>query len=486
MEDEDEDRCNCWTLLDDIYSFGIRKYRPSPGTLAFEDWRRNPFIWLQYVESNKGLQISDYVLRANDTIYWAIPEVQRYVLGKLHCEEVLFTCQYPNLKMPTPLGNHTWRNHAALKKSPALYLKEFHRCLESMLKKMEAEETQIDRLIVNDQLIKINLLDHYKRKTFFDVLLNIISLQDSLQLVSIENLLCLRLEGVRLIQQLACFCAHSLKYLFLWNFVRSNENPILVNYSYITGSGKYIPRPDTTQCFLRSLGELRNLRVLALEYSQIADGTGAALIFLLPVIKRPHFRLQILCTEQHTPGRADPSLGGGGNGIPDYVWRSVAITCPDLFLAMVFHRMRDYDHVLRFLTASVPLREVHLLQGIRLDGQDFDTDSFVRHVAGHYASILVTLSIQQCRNTTFPLRRTLERLPCLVRFHCVGPVEEKDLREMLLLIAYGVCYNLQEVSMLLEVKHETRDHWNRVVSQLNEEYKEIMKLFDIDFSLKVY
>ncbi|XP_028173574.1 uncharacterized protein LOC114362387, partial [Ostrinia furnacalis] len=101
-------------------------------------------------------------------------------------------------------------------------------------------------------------------------------------------------------------------------------------------SGQYIPRPKTRHCFLRSLGELRNLRVLALEYSHIADGTGGALISLLPVLKRPHFRLQLMCREDQTPGRADAALGTGGYDIPDTAWRRVTIACPDLYLLMSF------------------------------------------------------------------------------------------------------------------------------------------------------
>lgn len=33
--------------------------------------------------------------------------------------------------------------------------------------------------------------------------------------------------------------------------------------------------------------------MLALEYAYIADTTGGALISLLPVMKKPHFRLQV-------------------------------------------------------------------------------------------------------------------------------------------------------------------------------------------------
>lgn len=61
------------------------------------------------------------------------------------------------------------------------------------------------------------------------------SVQNNLQLVSFENMRCKRLEGVRLIQQLAIFNSESLKYLFLWDFVLQNENPLLINYSYVTG-----------------------------------------------------------------------------------------------------------------------------------------------------------------------------------------------------------------------------------------------------------
>ncbi|CAK1588779.1 unnamed protein product [Parnassius mnemosyne] len=478
--------CKCSRPLDDYNWYKPRDYRTSPGVLALENWRQNPFIWLHYVESNDGLQPADYVLRAHDTCFWSIEDVQRYFRGQLHCEEVLFTCEYPNLSLPTPIGLHSWRSNVALKRPSANYLKEFHRSLEITLKKMEAEQAQIDRLIICDQLIKVDLMDYFKRKTFFRILLNILSCQDSLQLVSLENLRCSRLEGVRLIQQLACFNAHSLKYLFLWQFVRSDENPILVNYNYITGSGEYTPRPQTSQCFLRSLGELRNLRVLALEYAHLADGTGTAIVSLLPVIKRPHFRLQLICREEHTPGRADPSLGGGGNGVPDYAWRRVAIACPDLYLVMVFYRVRDYDFIRRFLSPSVPLKEVHLHQGIRLEGEDFDASSFVRLIAGHFASSLVTLSIQQWRVAAFPLRRTLELMPTLVRFCYVGCLEETDLRNMLLLVACGVCHKLKQLNVQVQDNESKREYWKGVVKSISDEFADVMKLFDVDLSLKIY
>ncbi|CAH2034197.1 unnamed protein product, partial [Iphiclides podalirius] len=126
--------CNCCTPVSDYLANKARKYRPSPGALAFEDWLRNPFIWLHYVPSNDGLQLADYVLRANDTGCWSIHDVQRYFRGQMHCEKVLFTCQYPNLRLQTPLGNHSWRCHAARKRPPANYLKEFHRSLAVVLK----------------------------------------------------------------------------------------------------------------------------------------------------------------------------------------------------------------------------------------------------------------------------------------------------------------------------------------------------------------
>lgn len=40
--------------------------------------------------------------------------------------------------------------------------------------KLEAKQTQVDRLILSDQLININRLDYFKRKTFFKLLHNII------------------------------------------------------------------------------------------------------------------------------------------------------------------------------------------------------------------------------------------------------------------------------------------------------------------------
>ncbi|XP_073953941.1 uncharacterized protein isoform X2 [Choristoneura fumiferana] len=392
---DDEVDCKCTRIIGHLeavrWQLWPRPYRPSPGALALGDWRREPHVWLHYVESNDGLLPEDDVLMSTDTRYWSIHDVQRYCLLELHCEQVLFSHQYPNLRMPTSLGSYLWRTNTAMKLPPKLYRKEFNMAFEITLKKMEAEECQMDRLIVSDLVIKVNCLDHFKRKTFFRILNNILSFQDRLQLVSLENLCCKRLEGVRIIQQLACFNAASLKYLFLWRFVLPNENPILINYSYITGSGQYLPRPDTRQCFLRSLGELRNLRVLALEYSHIADTTGGALLSILPVLKRPHFRLQLMCREDHIPGHTDAALGAGGHAIPDTAWRRVSIACPDLYLFIAFCRVRDYDNWRRFLSPSMPVRELHLQYGIDLlpeQRQDSDISCLIRHLAFHFASTL--------------------------------------------------------------------------------------------------
>ncbi|XP_045542192.1 uncharacterized protein LOC106717036 [Papilio machaon] len=487
MQTKAEDHCVCWRPYDEVYRHGPRAYRAGRGLLALEDWRRDPaLLWLHHVPTNNGLQTIDYILGSDDTCFWSIPDVERYFVGDLHCESVLFPAQYPTLPLHTPHGNHLWRTHTAQKRSPFSYLKEFHICLQTTMKRMELEERQMERMIVSDRLIHLDTMDYYKRKKYFQSLLNILSFQDGLQLVCFENLRCSRLEGVRLIQQLACFNAHSLKYLFLWRFFDCNENPLLVNYSYITGSGAYIPRPSTAHCFSRSLGELLNLRVLALEYGHLADGTGNALLSLLSILKRPHFRLQVLCVEEHTPGRAEPALGGGGLGVPDGAWRRVASACPDLYLVMLFYRMSEYEHVRRFLSPSLPLREAHLHNGTRLRGAHLDLDSFLRHVAYYYASTLVTLSVQQRSNAAVPLRATLERLPALARLMFVGAVHEEDLRDLLVLVACGVCYRLEEMKILVEADTDSREHWKVVLSRLKEEFSDIMKLFDIEFTLSLH
>ncbi|XP_045489814.1 uncharacterized protein LOC123690427 [Pieris rapae] len=313
--------------------------------------------------------------------------------------------------------------------------------------------------------------------------------QDNLQLVSLENMCCSRLEGVRLLQQLACFNSHSLKYLFLWRFVLPNENPLLVNYSYITGSGKHIPRPETRRCFLRSLAEMRNLRILALEYSHIADSTGAALISLLTVLRRPHFRLQLICREDQIPGRADASHGVGGHHIPDTAWRRVNIACPDLYLLMAFFRIRDYDNIRRFLTPSIPLRETHLQFAIDLfkrQRQDSDLSCFIRHIAWRYGDTLVTLSIHQWRGAIVQLQGFVELIPGLVRLLYIGLVDEDDLRSLFNLIACGVARKLKQVHIQVQDEERKREFWSGAVRKLNEEFKEIMSLFDIEFCLKVY
>ncbi|KAJ0183841.1 hypothetical protein K1T71_000264 [Dendrolimus kikuchii] len=467
-----------------------REYRSSPGYLRLGDWTTDYYIWLHYVESNNGLLADDDVLLSKDTRYWSIRDVQRYFYGDLHCEKVLFTYQYPSLRMPSHLGSYLWKDNTALKLPSAVYMKELHRSLEITLKKMEAKEVQINRLIISDQLIKIDRLDVFKRKTFFRILLNILSFQDHLQLVSFENLCCKRLEGVRLIQQLACFNAKSIKYLFLWRFVLPNENPILVNYSYIKGSGQYLPRPDTKQCFLRSLGELRNLRLLALEYSHIADGTGGALMSLLPILRRPHFRLQLICREDQIPGRNDTSHGGGGYDIPDKIWRRVAIACPDLYVFMAFHRIRDYDNIRRFLTPSIPLRETHLQLGIDLkkrQRQDSDLSCFFRHLAYQYASTLGTLSVHQWRSAVFPLRLVFELMPHLIRFSYIGAVEDEvDLKRILQIISLGVCDKLQQVKIIVQDETTKNNYWTRVVEDLRRQFADIMELYRINFCICIY
>ncbi|XP_039764192.1 uncharacterized protein LOC120636689 isoform X2 [Pararge aegeria] len=442
---EDEDDCKCIKIighLDNVtWSQAQHRYKPSCGPLAIADWTQNRHIWLHYVESSDGLVIDDDVLRSTDSRYWSIHDVQRYFLGELHCEQVLFSYQYPNLRLPSSIGSYLWKLNTALKLPSPLYWKELHRSLELTLKKIEVKQKQMDRLIISDQLIRIERLDYFKRKSFLKSLMSIISFQDRLQLVSLENLCCTRLEGIQVLQTLSCFVANTLKYLFLWRFVLPNENPILINYSYTTGSGKYIDRPDSRQCFVRCLAELRNLRVLALEYAHIADGSGFCLLSLLPVIRRPYFRLQLICREDQIPGRARHSLGVGGFEIPDTAWRRVSIACPDLYLLMVFYRIRDYDNIRRFLTPSLPLRETHLQLGIDLNvtqRQDSDISCFIRYLGYRYADTLVTLSIHQWRSVEVPMRRIFELMPRLVRFLYIGLVNTADLHDALIMISCGV------------------------------------------------
>ncbi|XP_028033028.1 uncharacterized protein LOC114245175 [Bombyx mandarina] len=466
-----------------------RYYRPSPGYLYLEDWTKNPFTWLHYVESSDGLLVEDEVLLNAYSRCWSIHDVQRYFLGDLHCEKILFTHQYPNLKLPSRLGNTLWKTNTATKVLPKLYLKEFNRSLEVTLKKMVSTKAQMNRLIISDQLINIDCLDYFKRKTFFDYLLKIISFQNELQLVSFENLRCKRLEGVRLVQQLACFNADTLKYLFLWKFVLPNENPLLINYSYLTGSGQYISRPETRRCFIQSLGVMKELRMLALEYSHIADGTGGALISLLPVLKRPNFRLQLICRENHVPGRTNAALGVGGYNIPDTAWRRVSIACPDLYLFMAFDRIWDNDNVRRFLSPSIPLCETHLHIGIHVklvERKDSDLSCFVRHLAFNYASTLSTLGIHQWRSAIFPLRRIFELMPRLVRFYYLGNVDETDLHKTLNLLACGVCTKLKKISIQIQHEQSMTDHWNKMVLKVIEDYSEIMRLNGIDFCMQIY
>ncbi|XP_064076357.1 uncharacterized protein LOC113401895 [Vanessa tameamea] len=485
--------CKCVKIIGHLeavkWPYTPRTYRPSPGALSLADWTQNPHIWLYYVESSDGLIVEDDVLKSTHTKYWSIHDVQRYFLGEHHCEQVLFTYQYPNLKMPTTLGSYLWQANTALKLPPRLYLKELHMSLETTLKKMETNEVQIDRLILSDQLIKIDRLDDFKRKTFLRLLQNIIGLQERLQLVSLENLCCKRLEGVRLIQQLTCFVAHSLKYLFLWRFVLPNENPILVNYSYITGSGKYITRPETKRCFLRSLAELKNLRVLALEYAYIADGSGNALLSLLPVLRRPHFRLQLICREDQIPGRVDAALGVGGYEIPDTAWRRVAIICPDIYLFVALFRIRDYDNFQRFLTPSMPLREVHLQLGIDLkttQRQDSDIGCFMRMLAYRYASNLVTLSIHQWRSSELPLRRVIEIMPHLTRLMYTGRICASDLHDAIKIVACGVCDKLKEFKIQIQDDENNETYWQEIVRSYTEEFRDIMQLYSVEFTLKLY
>ncbi|XP_050683720.1 uncharacterized protein LOC126978727 isoform X2 [Leptidea sinapis] len=257
----------------------------------------------------------------------------------------------------------------------------------------------------------------------------------------------------------------------------------------IDGSGQFIPRPETRQCFLRSLAELRNLRVLALEYSHIADGSGAAIMTLLAVLRRPHFRLQLICREDQIPGLTDATLGVGGYCIPDTAWRRVTIACPDLYVFMAFFRIRDYDNLRRFISPSIPLRETHLQYGIDLkysQRQDSDLTSFVRHIAWRYADTLVTLSIHQWRGVVFPIRRIVELIPSLVRLHYIGLVEEMDLRRTLNIVACGVTYRLKQMNIQVQDSEQRRDYWTDVVHSLNHDYKDIVSLFEIDLCISIY
>ncbi|CAB3225631.1 unnamed protein product [Arctia plantaginis] len=233
-----DNNCKCIQIVGHLESVKWivypRIYRTGPGYLVLGDWIQNPHIWLHYVESSDGLLADDDVLLSTDTRYWNIHDVQRYFYAHEHCNQILYTYQYPNLRMPTHFGDYLWRANTAMKLPSNQFLKTLNKDLAITLKKMKSSEEQMDRLIVPDQLLHLDRLDYFRRKSILDNLSHVLSVQNHLQLVSFENMRCKRLEGVRLIQQLAIFNSESLKYLFLWDFVLQNENPLLINYSYLT------------------------------------------------------------------------------------------------------------------------------------------------------------------------------------------------------------------------------------------------------------
>ncbi|CAG9558431.1 unnamed protein product [Danaus chrysippus] len=267
---KEEYDCKCIKIVGHLeavkWLLSPRLYKPSTGPLALGDWKENPHIWLYYVESADGLLLDDDVLRSTDTRYWSIHDVQRYFLGELHCDQVLFTYQYPSLKLPTHLGTYLWKANTALKISPKLFMKELHISIEETLK-------------------------------------------DNLQLVSFENLCCTRLEGVRLIQQLACFAAKTLKYLFLWRFVLPNENPLLINYSYIS----VLNVKFTSQTFLNicvvDLGDVNvamTITIAALKMTTDEDKCKIAKLLQgieVPEIKTPERSLGLVKEIQEKYGK---------------------------------------------------------------------------------------------------------------------------------------------------------------------------------------
>ncbi|CAK1554989.1 unnamed protein product [Leptosia nina] len=655
---QNEEDCKCMRIGGQLeavrWNLWPRYYQASPGVLALDDWNNDPHIWLYYVDSSDGILPDDDVLRSTNPRYWSIHNVQRYFVGQLHCEQVLFTYQYPNIRMPSRLGSYLWKTNTALKLPSALYIKELNMSLDTTLKKMVENEAQMHRLIICDQLVKIAQLDHHKRQTFFRLVQDIMSkmttdeekckvaklLQDldvpelkmpercstlvkefeekfgqdiydatdestpiyenpyivdkelleenerklkallathkrskkvvtdkvivtgpdpkrpwrtqtnREKLLRIDSDLRRHLEKAADaitpmtdadMKELMTQCLENsanqtvrsdrlretvdearrnlpnFQYRKIENSTATcillnahepverqtpNQNMVQLNsYSELQAdedsvpnlqnlcSGKHVPRHVTRQCFLRSLGEMRNLRVLALEYAHLADSTGAALISLLPVIRRPHFRLQLICRENQTPGRADAAMGVGGHHIPDTAWRRVNISCPDLYLLMAFFRVRDYDNIRRFLTPSIPLRETHLQYGIDMyksQRQDSDLSCFVRHIAGRYGSTLVTLSIHQWRGVTFPLRRIIELMPSLMRILYIGVVDQEDLKCMLNMIACGVMRKLKQVNIQVQDDEKSRSKWETAIAKLNEEFNDIIALYDIEFCLTVY
>ena len=97
-----------------------------------------------------------YPFRSTQTKYWSIHDVQRYFLGDLHCEQVLFTYQYPNLKMPSRLGNHLWLANTALKLSSSVYMKELHMSIETSFKVFLNQTSNFVTIILTGKMEIIN------------------------------------------------------------------------------------------------------------------------------------------------------------------------------------------------------------------------------------------------------------------------------------------------------------------------------------------
>ncbi|XP_028174213.1 uncharacterized protein LOC114362855 [Ostrinia furnacalis] len=437
---ENEEDCKCVKIVGHLeevrWLLWPRDNRASPGALALGDWIKNPFIWLHYVESSDGILPEDQVLMSTDTRYWSIHDVQRYFFGDLHCEQVLFTYQYPNLRMPTRLGSYFWKANTALKLPPKLYQKEFHQSLEITLKKMEAEQCQMDRLMISDQLIKIDQRCSDLVKDFQQRFGKEVEAEEQAEMSPDDA---------------------------------PHENPYKVDR--------------------RLLDEIdRKLQQLLLEGKRAKKDAADSIVLSGSDPKRPwrtNSSKEKLLRIENELKRHIEKASDKITPLNDGDMKELVKECQEENL-----RIRDYDNVRRFLTPSIPLRETHLQLGIDMkmkQRQDSDLSCFIRHVAFRYAHNLVTLSIHQWRFATFPLRRVFELMPRLVRFMYVGAVaDEVDLRRMLQIIACGVCDKLKQVSIQIQDDEPKRSYWKQVADILNEEYAEIMQLFEINFCLDIY
>ncbi|XP_049940797.1 uncharacterized protein LOC126416959 [Schistocerca serialis cubense] len=415
---------------------------------------------------------------------WSEDTVRCHWRLRGHCELLLVPQPYPVLALPSARGRHLWWAHAARAVPQSTYRRYVSVAAAATISAAKAIRPphSIQHVVWCNELFQLDKADAPARCAFIDGTVHLLRQQCELVSVSLEGARLERREAVALLDALEG-SAQTLRGLFLWDFVRRDQNPLTLDETPLQyrGKGAFRTRMTSEAGFLCALSRLSGLVVLSLRYSHVSDACGVALLCVGAVARGNLRELQLLCEERDLPDRERVwEVGGlqGGCRIPESTWREVCRCCPKLTVKIVICNVPCYDQIRLFLSRSMPLKSFHLTTGIDKGPQQHRHTALVLQLLQkwyHFSLEGLTLHLFRNREAMGGVlaeaMASFPRLACLEFNGCLRQAPRRYLRLLCRLACSVRCDCLRRMSIAIQESLPHDEKLTSIIDDLQQEFE---------------